>query len=61
MPDSMRGYLAMQAMETGKPFMNDDFFGTSAGAYGNGILFNADPTSSKVSKYIHASNHPYRC
>lgn len=41
----------MQALETGKPMINDEFFGSSSGAYGNGAMLNADPNSSKVSKY----------
>jgi len=50
-PDSMRRYLAMQALESGKPLINDEFFGSSSSAYGNGAMLNADPNSSKVSKY----------
>ena len=41
----------MQAIESGKPFMSDDFYGSSSDAYGDGVLVNADPSSFKVSKY----------
>jgi hypothetical protein len=51
-PDSMRQYLAIQAMESGKPLARS-FLARSGGpvaTYGSGsMLFNAEPThSSKV-------------
>lgn len=51
-PESMRQYLAIQALESGKPLARS-FLGRSAGpmaAYGNGdMMMNAEPTNpSKV-------------
>lgn len=46
MPDSMRKYLAMQALESGKPFTHD---GLSA-SYGSGYIMNTESSASKVGK-----------
>ncbi|KAF2705884.1 hypothetical protein K504DRAFT_387108 [Pleomassaria siparia CBS 279.74] len=49
-PESMRRYLALQAMESGKS-LGRDFLGRTGGAmaaYGNGMLLNTDTSSSKV-------------
>lgn len=49
-PESMRRYLALQAMESGKP-MGSSFFGRPGGSmapYGSGMLLNTDTSSSKV-------------
>jgi len=51
-PESMRRYLAQQAMESGKS-LGRDFLGRNAGAlaaYGSGMLLNTDSSSSKVGK-----------
>jgi hypothetical protein len=47
-PESMRRYLAMQSLETGKQYLSGDMFGASNGAYGNALM--PDATSSKTSK-----------
>lgn len=50
----MRRYLALQAMESGKP-MGSSFFGRPGGSmapYGSGMLLNNDTTSSKVGKFL---------
>ncbi|KAK5002073.1 Transcription elongation factor SPT4, partial [Cryomyces antarcticus] len=50
-PDSMRRYLAMQAMESGKGFGTSflNRSGSGIAAYGNGsMLLNTDATSGKV-------------
>ncbi|KAF2088037.1 hypothetical protein K490DRAFT_73470 [Saccharata proteae CBS 121410] len=48
-PDSMRRYLALQAMESGKT-LGRDFLGRTGGMapYGSGMLLNTDSSSSKV-------------
>ncbi|KAF1999956.1 hypothetical protein P154DRAFT_436203 [Amniculicola lignicola CBS 123094] len=48
-PESMRRYLALQAMESGKT-LGRDFLGRAGGmaAYGSGMLLNTDTSSSKV-------------
>lgn len=49
-PESMRRYLAQQAMESGKS-LGRDFLGRNAGAlaaYSSGMLLNTDSSSSKV-------------
>ncbi|KAF2762688.1 hypothetical protein EJ05DRAFT_491046 [Pseudovirgaria hyperparasitica] len=48
-PDSMRRYLALQAMESGKS-LGRDFMGRTGGvaAYGSGMLLNSDSSSAKV-------------
>ncbi|KAF2466058.1 homeo protein [Lindgomyces ingoldianus] len=49
-PESMRRYLALQAMESGKS-LGRDFLGRNGGsmaAYGSGMLLNTDTSSSKV-------------
>ncbi|KAF2646405.1 homeo protein [Massarina eburnea CBS 473.64] len=49
-PESMRRYLALQAMESGKS-MGTSFLGRAGGAmapYGSGMLLNTDTSSSKV-------------
>ncbi|KAF2112921.1 hypothetical protein BDV96DRAFT_497052 [Lophiotrema nucula] len=48
-PESMRRYLALQAMESGKS-LGRDFLGRAGGmaAYGSGMLLNTDTSSSKV-------------
>jgi hypothetical protein len=52
-PESMRRYLALQAMESGKP-MGAGFLGRSGGTmapYGSGMLLNTDTSSAKVGKF----------
>ncbi|KAF2260170.1 homeo protein [Lojkania enalia] len=49
-PESMRRYLALQAMESGKS-LGRDFLGRAGGPmvpYGSGVLLNTDTSSSKV-------------
>jgi hypothetical protein len=47
-PESMRRYLALQAMESGKS-MGTNFLGRAGGMpYGSGMLLNTDASSSKV-------------
>jgi hypothetical protein len=46
-PESMRRYLALQAMESGKP-IGGTFLGRGSMAYGSGVLLNTETTSSKV-------------
>ncbi|KAF2198459.1 hypothetical protein GQ43DRAFT_378545 [Delitschia confertaspora ATCC 74209] len=47
-PESMRRYLALQAMESGKS-LGRDFLGRSGSmAFGSGMLLNTDTSSSKV-------------
>ncbi|KAF9736759.1 Homeobox protein HOY1 [Paraphaeosphaeria minitans] len=49
-PESMRRYLALQAMESGKS-IGTSFLGRAGGAmtpYGSGMLLNTDTSSSKV-------------
>ncbi|KAF1943803.1 hypothetical protein EJ02DRAFT_342515 [Clathrospora elynae] len=47
-PESMRRYLALQAMESGKS-IGTNFLGRAGGmAYGSGMLLNTDSNSSKV-------------
>lgn len=47
-PESMRRYLALQAMESGKS-IGTNFLGRSGGMpYGSGMLLNTDTSSSKV-------------
>jgi hypothetical protein len=49
-PESMRRYLALQAMESGKS-MGTSFLGRAGGMpYGSGMLLNTDANSSKVGK-----------
>ncbi|KAF2838181.1 hypothetical protein M501DRAFT_936427 [Patellaria atrata CBS 101060] len=45
-PESMRRYLALQAMESGKPLGGS--FGRNVAAYGSGMLLNTENSSSKV-------------
>lgn len=45
----MRRYLALQAMESGKP-LGGTFLGRGGMTYGSGVLLNTDATSSKVGK-----------
>lgn len=58
-PDSMRQYLALQATESGKPFVRD-FFGRSngMGSYGNGgMVMSAESNGPrKVGKQSALSN-----
>jgi hypothetical protein len=57
-PESMRRYLALQAMESGKP-LGRDFLGRAGGpmaAYGSGMLMNADNGSSKVGEFCQLLN-----
>ncbi|KAB2581117.1 putative homeobox domain-containing protein [Lasiodiplodia theobromae] len=47
-PESMRRYLALQAMESGKT-LGRDFMGRTSGMpYGSGMLLNTETSSSKV-------------
>ena len=47
-PESMRRYLALQAMESGKT-LGRDFLGRTGGMpYGSGMLLNTETSSSKV-------------
>lgn len=49
-PESMRRYLALQAMESGKS-IGTSFLGRTGGMpYGSGMLLNTDSNSSKVGK-----------
>jgi hypothetical protein len=43
----MRRYLALQAMEQGKP-LGGSFIGRGGMPYGSGMLMNTDSASSKV-------------
>lgn len=45
----MRRYLALQAMESGKP-LGRDLLGRGGFAYGSGMLLNTETSSSKVGK-----------
>lgn len=49
MPESMRKYLAMQAMESGNIPMPDYFAANAMPAYQPGVMMNPE-TSPKVSK-----------
>lgn len=50
-PESMRRYLALQAMESGKS-IGTNFLGRTGGMpYGSGMLLNTDTSSSKVGKW----------
>lgn len=40
-PESMRKYLAMQALESGKPLVRD-LSNPALGAFNNGLIMNAD-------------------
>jgi hypothetical protein len=44
----MRRYLALQAMESGKPLGRDLLGRGGAFAYGSGMLLNSESSSSKV-------------
>ncbi|KAF1815193.1 hypothetical protein P152DRAFT_248289 [Eremomyces bilateralis CBS 781.70] len=46
-PESMRRYLALQAMESGKSLVGRDLLGRGL-SYGNGLLLNTETSSSKV-------------
>jgi len=45
----MRRYLALQAMESGKP-LGRDLLNRGGFAYGGGMLLNTETSSSKVGK-----------
>ncbi|KAF2398595.1 hypothetical protein EJ06DRAFT_557828 [Trichodelitschia bisporula] len=47
-PESMRRYLALQAMESGKPLGRDVLGRSGSFGYGNGMLLNTESSSSKV-------------
>jgi hypothetical protein len=52
-PESMRRYLQLQAMESGKS-LGGNFLGrtgASMAAYGSGMLLNTDTSSSKVGEF----------
>lgn len=52
-PESMRRYLALQAMESGKS-IGTGFLGRAGGSmapYGSGMLLNTDTSSSKVGEF----------
>ncbi len=54
-PESMRRYLALQALESGKPLGRDLLgrCGSGSTPYGGGaMLFNADSSSNKVGQYL---------
>ena len=52
MPDSMRKYLAMQAMESGNIMSVPEYYAVNGiSGYAPGMLINPD-TSPKVSKYM---------
>ena len=54
-PESMRRYLALQAMESGKS-IGSSFLGRAGGIpYGNGMLLNTDTSSSKVGMLLTCS------
>lgn len=44
----MRRYLALQAMESGKPLGRELLARNGMAAYGNGMLLNTESSSSKV-------------
>jgi len=50
-PESMRRYLALQAMESGKS-IGTSFLGRGGIPYGIGMLLNTDTNSSKVGEYL---------
>jgi len=47
----MRRYLALQAMESGKPLGRDLLGRGGTFAYGSGMLLNSDSSSSKVGMF----------
>jgi hypothetical protein len=47
-PESMRRYLALQAMESGKPLASGLLGRGGTFAYGSGMLLNTESSSSKV-------------
>lgn len=51
-PESMRRYLALQAMESGKT-LGRDLLSRHGGmaAYGSGMLFNSESSQTKVGMY----------
>lgn len=49
-PESMRRYLALQAMESGKPLSSTLLGRGGTFAYGSGMLLNTDSSSGKVGK-----------
>lgn len=51
-PESMRRYLALQALESGKSFLRGNVLHGDLTLYGSGMLLDTDPSASKVSKYI---------
>jgi len=60
-PESMRRYLALQATE-GKPGFGNIMLGRSGfgNAYGNGMLLNTDPASTKIGKSLLYRNQSRR-
>lgn len=46
-PESMRKYLAMQALESGKPLVRDMMNANGMPSFG-GLIMNADSSASKV-------------
>lgn len=52
-PESMRRYLALQAMESGKSMGTSFLSRTSASmaGYGSGMLLNTDSASAKVGEF----------
>lgn len=58
-PESMRRYLALQAMESGKS-IGTSFLGRAGGSmapYGSGMLLNTDTSSSKVGEFEPRMKH----
>ena len=51
-PESMRRYLALQALESGKSFVRGNMLNGDLTAYGSGTLLDTDSSASKVSKYL---------
>lgn len=52
-PESMRRHLAMQVMDSGKPFLPHGMTGAAMGLWGNPALsLNTDTTGGKVGMYM---------
>ena len=61
-PDSYRNYLALQAMESGKPLARN-FLAQPMGEYGNGIILGAEsqapPKVGQCTRDVHRSLTTY--
>lgn len=49
-PEPMRKYLALQAVESGTTFVNHDMSNGGVNAYGSGLMFTTESPASKVCK-----------